>query len=276
MERFIEKTTKSFVDFVGLFGGDFWGKGVSYYSIALMVLCIGLLLWIFAVRESLARRREALDVLCVMALFTVVLFTSVSYRGEFINDTRFLVPSYFMAILLISRELGRTPQGPHTKVVLAGVLICSLVACSQVLHSNRFLLRGSDFAARISRPVDFLSERGLTDGYADLWAGHLLRVESGNTLDLATVSGDPQRIIPRHWATDARWLRNKKGNFVVLSGVVHGSPKFGEKESRDSMESSAINYWGVPNERHVIDDLVILIWDSDRTFREEDIPEHLK
>jgi hypothetical protein len=167
-----------------------------------------------------AKAFAAIRLFLVMFVLAIAFMTLADSRGN-INLVRFLLPAYLCAVMLISSHLQINPENKRryatTMLSLAGAVIVSV----QFLKANHYLLGGNQYSAWLNDPVSRLKKRGLTNGHADYWAEHLLRVASAEELELIPIDVSREgKLQPIHWFADAVCFRNASGNFAVFAGEV--------------------------------------------------------
>ena len=274
LDRLSLKLSSLTADWITFFGANFFGMPLNLLSLSVLLIGTGVVLWACAFREGLSKG-SPLEKLLIAMLVSAVVLCTISYRGETLDNARFLLPSYLGAVFMLGLFLQRI-EWRSSKVVYAVLLFSCLIISSRFVSDKRLLIAGDQYGNRLTEPLRILRERGLTNGFTDYWTGHLLRVASGNALDLCPIAvAADGSITAMHWACDADWIRGARGNFAILAGEHFGNPADGPN-SRDKLEAASRRYWGEPLERIETNGMIILIWPSDRVIGNEELPPHLR
>jgi hypothetical protein len=244
---------------VRFFGFDVWSKPVSLITVCMAFMGVGIVCWVVACWGALRRRDSGFDLFCVATPAVTTLAVVFSNRGDFLDDTRFIVPSFFLAIVLIARELQRRSDSVLWRAVPVVLVAASAFVASQFFNSNRFLLAGDAYASDLRRTAETLERQGIRKGFGDFWACQVLRVVSKGTLEITPVSlaGDGS-LAERRWASDRRWFDDPSGRFAVFRGL--------DADEQQHLQDAAIAMWGQPAKTLDEGQMRILIWDSDRSL----------
>ena len=256
-------------DWSAFFGDSFWGHEVNLYSISLVFLTVGLIWWLISAWRSLIEADSVIDVLAVTMFVFAVAFTVCSDRGSTLDNARFLLPAYFAAVFLITRYWQDHLSNRWYQGLAASLVVASIIVSLPFYSQNRLLLAGDVYGSRLKAPMEFLAGLNLRSGFADFWAGHLLRTASANKLELAPVRVGPKGdLIPMYWGSDIEWIRGAKGKFAVFCGEFFGEYDNGP-QSRNAFVRSAIETWGEPDRIEEVEGLVFLIWNTDKELDPE-------
>ena len=241
------------------FGVEVWNKPLSLITLAMVIMGVGIVWWLVAVYRAIREADSGIDIFCVAVPLVTALAVVFSNRGDFLDDTRFLVPAFFLAIVLMSREWQRRIENRIWKAVPVVILLASAFLTSGFLRSNRLMLAGDGYASEYKRTTATLERLGLRKGFGDFWACQVLRVVSEGKLEIMPlgIAGDGT-LVERRWASDRRWFKSPSGRFAVFRGV--------DTQERQALQKAAIAKWGKPQQTLAEGDMRILVWENNESF----------
>ena len=276
-DRFAEKVVATTGGWMEFFFPSFWNQPLGIKVYCALFLAVGLLWWMRAAYWAMFdQKAAALDVLCVTMPITVLALTALTYRQGWVDESRMLVPAYFLGVLLISRW-WQAQERPVLNAWMPGMVAVGSVVLSAVfLSQNRLMLAGDAYSAKYIRVAEFLKEKGLTHGYADFWSAHLTMVAGGGSLSLSPVlNPSTSKIGPYLWASKTDWYVGWKANFMLIKGQGE-RPEEGSPHSQRELLEAAERYWGQPSARYTVEGMVVLVWDEPKSIHQSELPLSLR
>jgi hypothetical protein len=279
----------SWIDF---FGVDMWGAALSVTSLAKLSLAIGFVWWAKSVFNAWKKSESGID---LFAMFMPILSAAavlVSHHGGGGDETRFMVPAFFVSMLLLSRNLQVESHFISRKIGALAVSLAAVTVSVGFVIDNRTLLAGDGHMSQFKRAAAEISQRGLNKGFGDFWACQATRVASEGELDIIPVNLiTKNRVDPHVWAADRKWFTEPNGRYVlihgfigytgkqhILAGLIGKRTVVGERlpRERPHLVELAAAYWGAPTKAIKIGEMELLIWESDLAIKEADLPKFVE
>ena len=277
---------------INFFGPDMWGTPLGFISFAKVVLGFGVIWWILAAVEAWRKSDSGFDLFAVSMPFVTAGAVMVSKHGGGGDETRFIVPAFFVTAVLLSRYAQRHAGARTWRIAPVVTAAAALAVSARFVTDNRTMLAGDAYMSEYKLASKLLLDRGLTRGFGDYWASQVMRVASEGKLEVMPVEFSAiNHVIPNSWASDRSWFSDPSGRYIVFHGavgstlqqhffsrligkkIVEPNPKLRQK---GLLVNFARAYWGEPSEQLEAGNLEILIWDKDVRVRDSDVPEFLR
>lgn len=278
---------------INFFGPDMWGMPLGMVSLAKVILGLGVIWWILAAVEAYRNRDSGFDLFALLMPFSIAAAVIISSHAGGGDETRFIVPAFFVAIVAMSRYAQRRATSKTWRLAPIAVSLAAVVVTARFVTDNRTLLAGDAYMSQYKEAVSLLAQRGVSDGFGDYWSTQVMRVASKGQLSVMPLDFTDKGVpVPFAWASDRTWFDRHSGKYAIFQGIhgttlqqhlfarLQGKNLLGNfkssHEAQAKLEKGAIEYWGEPAERLQSGDLIILIWPTDVVIKDEHVPDFLK
>ena len=207
---------------------------------AFHLLCFFLIVALFLKSVRTGWHKSFLDTVllaCVVIPMAAFMVSSVAID---LSSSRFLYFSLLCLFLFTARNIVIQPR--YFSLLFGFVIIWS----ASNLHST--LIRGETENSYYKRLTHFLTDNGLSVGYAGFWRASI--ATAMGPVHVIPVFTDPL-LRPRHWLSRDDWY-GKRGNFFLI---------------RDEFEATnAVNQFGVPDHQLEFEGMKVFVWEDLQSF----------
>jgi len=289
-DMIVRKTQVLIDSWINFFGPDMWGMPLGIVSLAKVILGFGVVWWILATLRAWKDSDSGFDLFAAFMPFSITAAVVVSHHDGGGDETRLIVPAFFVAVVMMSRYAQRRVQSTLWKLAPAFALVAAFVVTVRLVTANHTLMAGDGYMSQFRSTAQLLKDRGLKQGFGDYWSTQVMRVASGNDLEITPLAlvDDQGTATIWPWAADRRWFEQKTGRFVIVSGLhgetfqqrsfsrLHAKNLVGDfkytTEWRDKSVRRASVRWGKPSDLVYFGELAILIYDQDITITDKELP----
>ena len=241
-----------------------WSPQNIFRLAAAAVIFLTVILCLFSILHRFLKKGEGdpVSVICALSISVMCLvcfFTDI-YTAP--DSARYISWLPFAAAVLICRSLES--KGSDFR----------LLPCAAAFLSVGLLFFTPPVTKRVETPQDrlakFLSENGLTEGYADFWNASHTTVAAKDQVRVRAIRGqvpvlgEPDHLEMQNWFCKTEWYRTGSHNFIVFdgSGYLHVS------------EDVVTTLLGEPNRILETGEYRIYVYDRDLT-KEIILPAHI-
>ena len=236
-----------------VFGADFSGQQLGPRAAIALVHLAGVALAGWGVARAVRRFAAEELVVQVLAVAAVVLLVAYMIRGTpsvggGAHEIAGVLP---IGAVLAGRFLaGQLIRGRHI-TALAVVLACYIgILAHDAVQQSR-----SD----ASRPVtSWLQANHLRYGLADYWNANVMTVDSGNRVQIRSISSSGNHLVYSPWESENSWYEptRHEASFVVLPGPASGR----SVSTVTEWQAAARATFGSPSGTYRVAGFVVLVW----------------